>query len=123
MKAYVASVGLEKVGDHWSESLLDLAVGASLKALDGRKVAPQQVIVGNMFSSAGARQEHLGALLASSLGLKGIPAYKVESACASGSTAFDVAYTMVKSGAIDSALVVGVENVREIGRASCRERG
>ncbi len=114
MRAYVASVGLEKVGDHWSESLLDLAVGASLKALDGRKVAPQQVIVGNMFSSAGARQEHLGALLASSLGLKGTPAYKVESACASGSTAFDVAYTMVKSGAIDSALVVGVEKMRDV---------
>src|SRR5712692_338326 len=114
MKAYVASVGFEKVGDHWNESLLDLAVGASLKALDGVKATPQQVIVGNMFSSAGARQEHLGALLAGSLGLKRTPAYKVESACASGSTAFNVAYTMVKSGAIDSALVVGVEKMRDI---------
>src|SRR5712691_11305385 len=114
MKAYVASVGFEKVGDHWNDSLLDLAVGASLKALDGRKATPQQVIVGNMFSSAGSRQEHLGALLASSLGLKGTPASKVESACASGSSAFNVAYTMVKSGAIDSAPVVGVEKMRDI---------
>src|SRR5207247_9876847 len=116
MKAYVASVGLEKVGDHLRESLLDLAVSASLKALDRRKLTPQQLIVGNMFSSAGARQEHLGALLASSLGWKGIPAYKVESACASGSTAFNVAYSMVKSRAIDSALVVGVEKLRDIER-------
>src|SRR2546427_7682380 len=108
MRAYVASVGLEKVGDHWSESLLDLAVGASLKALDGRKVAPQQVIVGNMFSSAGARQEHLGALLASSLGLKGTPAYKVESACASGSAAFGVTYIMVKTGTVSTRLVLVV---------------
>src|SRR5437867_10341331 len=106
MKAYVASVGFEKIGDHWNESLLDLAVGASFKALDGSKVTPQQLIVGNMFSSAGARQEHLGALIASSLGLNGTPAYKVEAACSSGSTAFNVAYTMVKSGAINSALVV-----------------
>ena len=114
MKAYVASVGLEKITDHWNESLLDLAVSASLKVLDGSKITPEQVIVGNMFSSVGAKQEHLGALLASSLGLYGVPAYKVEAACSSGSTAFNVAYKMVKSGAISSALVVGVEKMRDI---------
>lgn len=114
MKAYVTSVGFEKIADHWDDSLLDLAVKASLKALDGSKISPQQLIVGNMFSSAGAKQEHLGALLASSLGLTGTPAYKVEAACSSGSVAFNVAYTMVKAGAIDSALVVGVEKMRDI---------
>jgi len=114
LKAYVASVGLEKIGDHWDDSLLDLAVNASMKALEGSKISPQQVIVGNMFSSAGSSQEHLGALLASSLGLAGTPAYKVEAACSSGSTAFNVAYQMVKAGAIESALVVGVEKMRDI---------
>jgi acetyl-CoA acetyltransferase len=115
LKVYIASVGLEKIGDHWDRSLLDLAVGASMAAMNRAKgVKPQQILVGNMFSSTGASQEHLGALLASSLGLNGIPAYKVEAACASGSTAFNVAYSMLKSGAIDSALVVGVEKMRDL---------
>jgi acetyl-CoA acetyltransferase len=115
LKVFVASVGFEKIGDHWDRSLLDLAVRASMSAMEGAKgVKPQQILVGNMFSSSGATQEHLGALLASSLGFKGIPAYKVEAACASGSSAFNVAYSMLRSGAIDSALVVGVEKMRDL---------
>ncbi|MDG6938249.1 MAG: thiolase domain-containing protein [Nitrososphaerota archaeon] len=114
-KAYVASVGFTQVGDHWNKSLLDLAVEASrgaLKGLGGRKV--DQVIVGNMFSAVGASQEHLGALVTSALGLHGTPAFKVEAACASGSSAFNVGYNLVRSGAIGSALVVGVEKMRDL---------
>ncbi len=114
-KVYVTSVGFTPVGDHWEQSLLDLAVEASRKALKGwRNLKPDQIIVGNMFSSLGAGQEHLGALLASALGLAGVPAYKVEAACASGGSAFNVGYSLVKSGAIDSALVVGVEKMRDL---------
>ncbi|MBI3840481.1 MAG: thiolase domain-containing protein [Thaumarchaeota archaeon] len=114
-KAYVSSVGLTKVGDHWEKSILDLAVEASRGALKGSpKVKPQQIIVGNMFSSVGSGQEHLGAMIASALGLAGVPAYKVEAACSSGGTAFNVAYNLVRAGAIDSALVVGVEKMRDL---------
>jgi acetyl-CoA acetyltransferase len=114
-KAYVASVGFTKIGDHWESSLLDLAVEAGRKALKGAPgLRPQQLFVGNMFSSVAASQEHLGALLANALGLTGIPAMKVESACSSGASAFNVAYSMVRTGAIDSALVVGVEKMRDM---------
>lgn len=114
-KVYVSSAGLTKIGDHWDKSILDLAVDASRMALKGSpRVKPQQLIVGNMFSSMGAGQEHMGALVASALGLSGVPAYKVEAACASGGTAFNVGYNLVKSGAIDSALVVGVEKMRDL---------
>ena len=114
-KAYVASVGFTPIGDHWEKSLLDLAVEAARRALKplGKK-APGQIIVGNMFSSIGASQEHLGAFLASALGLSGVPAYKVEAACSSGGSAFNVGYNLVRSGAIDSALVVGVEKMRDL---------
>jgi acetyl-CoA acetyltransferase len=78
------------------------------------RVKPQQVIVGNMFSAVGASQEHLGALVASALGLAGTPAFKVESACSSGGSAFHVAYSLVGAGALDSALVVGVEKMRDL---------
>jgi acetyl-CoA acetyltransferase len=108
-------VGLTKIADHWDKSIIDLAVEAARGALKGSpKVKPEQVIVGNMFSAVGARQEHLGAMLANSLGLGGVPAYKVEAACASGGSAFNVGYSLVKSGAVDSALVVGVEKMRDL---------
>lgn len=114
-KAYVASVGFTRIGDRWESSLLDLAVEAGKRALEGIPgLKPQQLFVGNMFSSVAASQEHLGALLANSLGLTGIPAMKVESACSSSASAFNIAYSMVRSGAIDSALVVGVEKMRDL---------
>ena len=115
MKAYVASVGFTPVGDHWEKSILDLEVEAARGALRGLgKKRPDQIIVGNMFSAVGAGQEHLGAMLASALGMSGTPAYKVEAACSSGGVAFNVGYNLVRSGAIGSALVVGVEKMRDI---------
>ncbi len=114
-KAYVASVGFTKVGDHWEKSLLDLAVEAGSSALKGApKAKPDVLIVGNMFSAVGASQEHLGAMVAGALGLTGIPAFKVEAACASGASAFNVACSLVKSGSVGSALVVGVEKMRDL---------
>jgi acetyl-CoA C-acetyltransferase len=114
-KAYISSAGFTSIGDQWDKSIVDLAVEASRKALKGSpKIRPQQIIVGNMFSAVGASQEHLGALVASALGLSGVPAYKVEAACSSGGTAFNVGYSLVGSGAIDSALVVGVEKMRDL---------
>ncbi|MGD0319405.1 MAG: beta-ketoacyl synthase N-terminal-like domain-containing protein [Nitrososphaerales archaeon] len=114
-KVYITSVGFTKIDDHWEKSLLDLAVEAARGAMKGTpKVRPQQIFVGNMFSAVGAGQEHLGALLASALGLVGVPALKVESASSSGGSAFNVAYSLVKSGALDSALVVGVEKMRDL---------
>lgn len=113
-KVYVGSVGMTTIADHWEASILDLAVEASRAALKGFGKKPDQIIVGNMFSAVGARQEHLGAMLADALGLSGAPAFKVEAACSSGGSAFNVGYNLVKSGAIDSALVVGVEKMRDL---------
>ena len=114
-RAYVASAGFTKVAEHWESSILDLAVEAGMKALNGTpKLKPDQVFVGNMFSSAGASQEHMGALVAGALGLEGVPAFKVESACSSGASAFNLAYSLVKSRAIDTALVLGVEKMRDL---------
>lgn len=114
-KVYVSSAGFTNIGDHWDKSIVDLMVDAARGALKGApRVKPEQVIVGNMFSAIGASQEHLGALLTSALGMRGVPAYKVEAACSSGGSAFNVGYSLVGSGAIDSALVVGVEKMRDL---------
>lgn len=114
-RVIVASVGYTKVGDHWDKSILDLAVEASKKALKPYpNIRPDVIIVGNMFSSQSSKQEHLGALLASALNLVNTPAFKVEAACASGGVAFNTAYHKVRSGEAKSALVVGVEKMRDL---------
>ncbi|MEM4165521.1 MAG: beta-ketoacyl synthase N-terminal-like domain-containing protein [Nitrososphaerales archaeon] len=114
-KVIVASVGYTRVGDHWDKSILDLAVEASKKALKPYpNIRPEVIIVGNMFSSQSSRQEHLGALLASALNLARTPAFKVEAACASGGVAFNIAYNKIRSGEVSSALVVGVEKMRDL---------
>jgi len=114
-RVIVASVGYTKVGDHWDKSILDLAVEASKKALKPySNIKPDVVIVANMFSGQSSKQEHLGALLASALNLVGIPAFKIEAACASGGVAFNVGYRMIRSGEADTALIVGVEKMRDL---------
>ncbi len=114
-KAYISSAGLTAIGDQWDRSILDLAVEAARGALKRSHIKkPDQIIVGNMFSAMGASQEHLGAMVAGALGLSGTPAFKVEAACSSGGSAFNVAYNLVRTGAIDSALVVGVEKMRDL---------
>ncbi|MBI3858748.1 MAG: hypothetical protein HY296_00695 [Thaumarchaeota archaeon] len=114
-KVYIASAGLTKVGDHWSKSILDLSVEAARGAIKGApKVKPEHIFVGNMFSAVGSSQEHLGAMVASALGLAGTPAFKVESACSSGGSAVNLATSLIRSGAIESALVVGVEKMRDL---------
>ncbi len=114
-RVIISSVGYTRVGDHWDKSILDLAVEAARKALKPYpNIRPEVIIVGNMFSSQSSKQEHLGALLASALNLTGTPAFKVEAACASGGVAFNVAYSKVRSGEVSSALVVGVEKMRDL---------
>jgi acetyl-CoA C-acetyltransferase len=112
---YIASVGLLPIEDHWDKSITDLMVEAALKALEKVPWArPERVIVGNMFSGVSSSQEHLGALLASCLGLKGIPAFKVEAACGSGGVAVHEGYVAVKAGLADVVLVVGVEKMKDM---------
>ncbi len=58
-------------------------------------------------------QAHLGSLLADFAGLRGIEAYAIEAAGASGAAALRAGYLAVKSGFVDVALVVGVEKVTD----------
>ena len=54
-KVYIASASFTKIGDHWSKSILDLAVEAARSAMKQKGVPkPQEIIVGNMFSAVGA---------------------------------------------------------------------
>ncbi len=113
--AFIASCGLVNVGKLKDKGIGDLMSEASINAMKARpELIPDRIIVGNMFSGVGSRQEHLGAYLASMLGIDNIPAYKVEAACGSGGVAVHNAYLAIKSGESSVVLVTGVEKMTDL---------
>lgn len=111
----IAGIGQTPVQEHWDIGLRDLAFGAIQDAIqDAGGIRPQALFVGNMLAPNLSRQAHLGVLLADFAGLRGIEAVTVEAAGASGGAALRQAYLAVKSGLVDSALVVGVEKMTDV---------
>ena len=110
----IIGIGQTKVGEHWERGLADLAVEATLAALDDAGLEGADTLyVGNMLGGVLSGQEHLGALIADLAGLRGIPALRVEAADASGGVALHQAYQAVAGGMADTALVVGVEKMTD----------
>ena len=110
----VIGIGQTPVGEHWEKSIRELAGEAIFKALsDANRLSVDGLFIGNMLSGMLSRQENLGALVADWIGLPGIEAYKIETACSSGAAAFRAGLLAVSSGQLDSALVVGVEKMTE----------
>ena len=110
----ILGIGQTPVDEHWESSLRDLGYQALQAALDDARVAaPQILIVGNMLSGALASQENLGALIADYAGHRGIEAFKVEAACASGAAAVRLASMAVAGGAFDVAVALGVEKMTD----------
>jgi acetyl-CoA acetyltransferase len=52
-----------------------------------------------------------GQVIFSRIGIEGIPVYNVENACASGSSAFNLAVQSLKAGTTDVALAIGAEKM------------
>ncbi|MBI5242543.1 MAG: thiolase domain-containing protein [Elusimicrobia bacterium] len=113
----VIGVGMSQWGELWRSSLRDLFVDAALAAVKDAGVDVKKIdslVVGCMTSGLFTGQEHLGALMADYLGVKGIPATRVESACASGGVAFRTGFLEVASGMSDLVLVGGVEKMTDV---------
>lgn len=111
----VAGIGQTPVGEHWDKTLRQLAVRAILDARkDAAGLAPEVIYVGNMLAVSASRQANLGTLLAENVGLVGIEGVTVEAADASGGAALRLAYLAVHSGAVKSALAVGVEKYTDV---------
>jgi acetyl-CoA C-acetyltransferase len=110
----IAGFGQTTVGEHWDVGLRDLAyyaINAAIKDAGGLR--PQSLFVGNMLAPNLSKQAHLGALLTDYAGLTGIEAVTIEAAGASGGAALRQGYLAVKSGLVDTALVVGVEKITD----------
>lgn len=110
----IIGIGQTPVGEHWDTSLRHLALRAALNALHDANIEKVDAIyVGNMLSGEVGGQEHLGALVADSLGLSGVEALKIEAACASGAAALRVGILAIASGMLDLVLVLGVEKLTD----------
>ena len=107
----IVAAGMTRFGELWQLSLRDLFVEAAMEALDGAKADHLDAIyVGNMSGGQFVGQEHIAPLMADHLGMAGVAATRVESACASGGMALRQAFLDVASGASDLVLAAGVEN-------------
>ncbi len=118
---YVAGVGMTRFGRHPDRSVYDLAGDAVGQAV--RDAGCTTADVGAAYY-AGATNGQLqgqysipGPIAMRRCGFAGIPVASVENACASGSTAFNLAVQAVKAGTCDVAIAVGAEKMNVADKA------
>ncbi|MCS6842864.1 MAG: thiolase domain-containing protein [Caldilineales bacterium] len=111
---YIIGIGQTVVGEQWERSLRHIAHDAIIPAMrDAQIERADALYVGNMLSGELTGQEHLGALIADFVGLRGIEAMKVEAACGSGAAALRMGYIAVAGGIHDVVIVAGVEKMTD----------
>ncbi len=112
----VAIVGIGKTafGAFPDRDLLSLAKEAGQKCLADANVSPSQIeafYLGNFAGPSFVGQNHLAPYIGGALGLAGVPATRVEAACASSGSAFFHGVAAVAAGLHDVVLVGGVEKM------------
>lgn len=114
-KIYVVGVGMTAFGRHPERSTYDLvndAVDQSLTDAGLEKSSIGAVYYSNATGGYLQGQSMVpGPIAMRRYGISGVPVYSVENACASGSSAFNLACIALQAGACDVALAVGVEKM------------
>ncbi len=110
----VVGVGMLKFGRYPEKRVEELGAQATLLALRDAGLTLKEieiVVSGNLYQSNAT----VGQRILKEIGQTGVPVINVANACATGSTAFREAYMSVASGAYDSALAVGSEQMGKMG--------
>lgn len=110
----VIGVGKTPFGAFPDRDLRSLAVEAGEKCLRNANATPariQSFYLGNFSGPAFVGQNHLAPYVSTALKIDGVPATRVEAACASSGSAFYHAWTEVAAGVNDIVMVVGVEKM------------
>jgi acetyl-CoA acetyltransferase len=114
-KVAIAGAGMTRFAKYPDQGLKELSREAVLAALDSAgmdKSALQVAIVGNAAAGVITGQECIRAqVVLREMGIDEIPMVNTENACASSSTAFQLAWLYVASGMYDIALALGVEKM------------
>jgi acetyl-CoA acetyltransferase len=112
---YIAGIAMTVFGRHLERSLDDLAGEALAGAL--KDAGCDRADLGAAFYAGmtnGPLQGQIsipGQVVFSKIGIEGIPIYNVENACASGSSAFNLAVQSLRAGTTDVALALGAEKM------------
>lgn len=110
----IVGVGSTPFGKLEGTGIVELAVSACREALAESSVPREKIqalYLGNFVGERLANQGALAGLVANRLGLAGIPATKVEGACASGGIALRHGLLGIALGLYDFVLVAGVEKM------------
>lgn len=114
---YVVAAAATPVAEHYARGLADLAseavrgTFAQVPGLDPARVGA--LFVANALGERLAAQGQLGAYLAATVGLRGVPAARVEAAGASGGVALQQAARAIAAGDAEVAVVLGAEKTTD----------
>ena len=112
---YVAGIGMTPTGKFLDRSIKQLtadAVNAALADAGLQAADIQSAFFSNATQGALEGQTMVrGQIALRSMGIESIPVYNLENACASASSAFNLAVQYVRSGEGDVALAVGAEKM------------
>jgi acetyl-CoA acetyltransferase len=112
---YVVGIGMTQFGRHLQRSVTSLAEEALQLALKDAGLsmgAIQQAYYGGTTQSPLQGQHAVpGQVVFARIGLVGLPVYNIENACASGTSAFQMAVQALRAGACDVALALGAEKM------------
>ncbi|WP_035758491.1 acetyl-CoA acetyltransferase [Granulicoccus phenolivorans] len=112
-KVAVVAMGCTRFGERWDAGLKDLAVDAVDELLGQVPGVGLNDVGAYWFSTLDSGQS--GMTLTNALGLQYRPVTRVENYCASGTEAFRNAVYAVAAGAVDSAMAVGIEKLKDSG--------
>ncbi len=111
----IVGAGMIKFGKYPEKGIKDLvreSVTETLKDAGIDKAMLEAAYVGSAAPGIMTGQEQIKAQVTlSAMGIDTIPMYNIENACASSSSAFNLAYTAVGAGMYDCVLVVGFEKL------------
>jgi acetyl-CoA acetyltransferase len=112
---YAVGVGITPFGRHQDQSLADLvrrSVSSALEDAGCKPDAVEQVYFSASTNSFLQGQTFVpGQIALRKMGIEGVPIFNLENACASGSSAFNLAVQAVKAETADIALAVGAEKM------------
>src|SRR5439155_16022591 len=114
-------VGLTPFARHPDRTLGDLGREAAQLALEDAGLEPRDVQMAFVANTAGGeitgQVAVVGQVVMDRLGIRGIPVYNIDNACAGSATALNLAAMAVRAGDADVVLVVGVEKLYSPDRA------
>jgi len=112
---FIVGVGMTPFGRHLDKTVKQLTAWAVGDALRDAACEPNSIetaVFGNSVQGFMQGQTFIrGQIALLPLGLSGIPIHNIENACATASSAFNLAIAQLRAGMADVALAVGVEKM------------